>query len=115
MKTKRNHEGYLLIQHDSQSPGVSDAAMVRQGLPVGSGHGAFEAPTFTCSHCQKIQIVNPLRTRERAYCAKCDHYLCDECGIVMKLHGNCRPFSKVADETLERASRGQPIEIFTRT
>jgi hypothetical protein len=47
--SKRAHEGYLMRDH-------------RAG-----GGALFEAPVITCSHCQRGVIVNPGRTRERAY------------------------------------------------
>lgn len=108
--SKRSHEGYLLVDNRG-GPGISDEAMLQQGLPVGSGRGVFEAPTYTCSHCQTVVIINPLRSRERSYCPKCDHYLCDNCGAVRALNGGqCRTFRQIIEETQERADRGLPVE-----
>ena len=60
-----------------------------------SGGGLFEAATTTCSHCQRIVVLNPDRTRERGYCRKCVHYICDECVTkcvaVLKQHGGFAP------------------------
>jgi hypothetical protein len=47
--------------------------------------------------------MNPLRTRERAYCSQCDAYLCDGCGAVRAQTLECRPMAKVIDETLLNA------------
>lgn len=107
MKTKRNAEGYLLLDH-SMGPGLTDDQMRRMDpdAPLGAGRSAYEAPVQNCSHCQKQTMLNPLRTRERCYCRKCDAYICDECGIVAKLHGECRPFRKIMDQAQERAVRG---------
>ena len=80
---KRALEGYLLIDH-SASPGT---AVVPEGRKL-------EAPTITCSHCNAVYIMNPLRTRPRHYCSKCDHYVCDRPTCVME----CKPFSKVLDD-----------------
>lgn len=104
MHSKRSHEGYLLIDNRN-SPGVSEELLrtISPGLPPGAGAGMFEAPTITCSHCQTVLVVNPLRTRERSYCAKCDHYVCDGCGLVLTQTGVCKPFSKVVEEVQERA------------
>lgn len=99
MFSKREREGYLLIDH-TDSPGIENA-----NIPIGAGR-KFEAPTNTCSHCQRISVVNPDRVRQRAYCSKCDHYICDPCGIEMKVNGGvCYPFAKRADDYLERVSK----------
>ena len=79
--------------------------VVLAGLPVGAGQGLFEAPTYTCSHCQAVVVLNPKRNRERAYCAGCDHYICDRCGVRKAAGLPCKTFKQVIDETLEAASR----------
>lgn len=38
-----------------------------------------ELPTLTCCHCNRVVVLNPLRTRERGYCQKCNAYRCDSC------------------------------------
>lgn len=112
MHSKRSHEGYLLMNHND-SPGVPDAVLqtVNPALPMGAGRGLFEAPTITCSHCQRVVIMNPLRTRDRAYCAKCDRYLCDECGAALAASGVCRPFTQIIEEVQEQAATGEPRSI----
>jgi hypothetical protein len=90
MLSKRSREGYLLIDH-SASPGLP-AAIANPRL-FGEGR-RFEAPTLTCSHCKTVVIVNPERTRERGYCRKCDHYVCDACAAAQV----CRPFAQVVDD-----------------
>ncbi len=97
MKTKRRHEGYLLVDHRN-SPGVPDAQAIATGLPIGAGRGVFEAATYTCSHCQVVVVINPLRTRDREYCSKCDHYICDRCGAIKAATGECRTMQEVFDE-----------------
>jgi hypothetical protein len=88
-----------MLDH-SQVEGIPDEIIVQAGLPIGAGQGLFEAPTFTCHHCQTIVIINPNRTRERAYCRGCDHLLCDACGALRAQTGKCRPFNQVIDEFL---------------
>lgn len=44
-----------------------------------SGGGIFEVDTLGCNHCGAHVIPNPDRTRARAYCPKCDRYICDIC------------------------------------
>lgn len=104
MHTKRRHEGYLLIDHRA-GDGI-DAQLARRlhTLPVPGGT-MFEAPTFTCSHCQVVVILNPDRTRARGYCPKCDHHVCDACETARVLTGECRPFKKILDEAQEFALR----------
>lgn len=108
MKSLRRHEGYLLIDHRN-SPGVSDELAATVGIPMrpGGGRGLFEAPTVTCSHCQVIVIVNPLRNRERAYCSKCDHYICDKCGVVYAQTRQCITFKEIVETVQERAVLAQ--------
>jgi hypothetical protein len=106
--SKRAQESYLMIDHRS-SPGLP-AEMVRQSdLPPGARGGMFEAPTVTCSHCQRNIVINPLRSQDkpRAYCAKCDHYICDNCGVTMKLNGwICYPWKQLEDDLLNQAAKG---------
>lgn len=111
MKSKRSHEGYLLMNH-RDSPGLSPDFLVAASqrssappLPAAAGRGLFEAPTITCSHCQKVVVINPVRNRDRAYCAKCDHYLCDDpCGLDYKISGGvCRSYQQLTETLYERA------------
>jgi hypothetical protein len=106
MHSKRRHEGWLLIDH-SESPGLTDAELrTTWPLPLaGTGRGKFEAPTITCSHCQMVLVINPLRTRTREYCQKCDHYICDGCGTTMAVSGVCRTFKQVIDDAYETAMK----------
>lgn len=114
MNSKRAHEGYLLIDNRVNA-GVPDEIMVNSGLPVGSGKGVFECPTYTCSHCNVVVIVNPNRQRERAYCRGCDHYICDACGVKRAQDFKCKTFKQVIDETLANAERqAEPVLILPR-
>jgi hypothetical protein len=105
MKSKRSHEGYLMIDN-RESPGVSDeiGLAISPKLPLGFGKGMFEAPTVTCSHCQTVVVLNPGRTRDRPYCAKCDHYICDICSGVMAYTGVCKTFEQIINEVQEQAA-----------
>lgn len=96
MRSHTRREGLLMIDH-------------RAGMGMGPvGHGTLlEMPTYTCSHCQRIVVLNPGRTRARAYCPKCDHRICDQCEAArVAAGGACRPFAQIADEHLEQAVRG---------
>lgn len=90
MASLRRHEGYLL--NDQRC----------------SGGALIECPVLTCSHCHRQLIINPARTRAREYCPKCDHYLCDQCGLVRKLNGgDCTPLNA----TLERLQEAAVLSI----
>ncbi len=72
--------GYVLIDHRA-SPGFTEEQAKELHLPyqqVKEGK-MFETASLTCAHCKSAVIKNPLRTRERAHCFKCNHYICDIC------------------------------------
>jgi hypothetical protein len=77
-------EGFLSIDHRA-SPGMP-------GMPA-----LYEAATACCAHCGAVVVLQPLRTRPRGHCRKCDAYVCDNCT------GDCRPFAKVLDDMEKRA------------
>ena len=93
MFTRRETEGYLLIDH-RDSPGLTEAERVAAGLsplmPVGKGQ-RLEIATYCCSHCDRIVGINMKRNRARTVCFKCDRYICDHpCTLEYKLTGKCR-------------------------
>lgn len=104
MIRQRDKEGYFMLDH-SQTQGLSDAFVTSAGLPAGAGIGLFEAPTYTCTHCQAVVVLNPKRNRDRAYCTGCDHYICDNCGAIRAQTGKCRTFRQLVDEAMAAASR----------
>ena len=109
MSSKRNKEGYLLSDNRA-GPGFNDEMARLAGLPNGAGRGLFEAPSYTSRHCQSVVIMNPARTRERAYCRGCDSYLCDGCGAIRGQTYTCKTFEQVIDEVLTAAEKqtGEP-------
>lgn len=95
MPSLRRHEGYLLIDH-SNSPGIPAdlaAQWERAGFAVAPGSTKLEAAVLTCAHCQQQLLMSKERVRDRGYCPKCDHYVCDRCSVP----GFCEPFAKIAD------------------
>ena len=106
MHTKKNHEGYLLIDNRF-SPGVSADFVQASGKNVPSvPEGAlYESATVTCSHCHRIVILNPQRTRPRNYCAHCDHYICDTAGCL----AGCLPMTRRLDTLQEHAFRQETL------
>lgn len=110
MTSKRRHEGYLLIDN-RHAPGLSleEAAKVgKAGIPGLAGDPLVEAATITCSHCHRVVVINRLRVRPRAYCRKCDHYICDWCELArVQSGGECNPMVKILDEQQEQAARDE--------
>ena len=107
MQTKRRHEGYVLIDNRA-GPGITPSFVQQSGqkgisVPtVGEGK-VLEAATITCAHCQRGVILNPERVHTREWCSKCDHYLCDGCGLIKKIDGQCRNFVVLLDKLQEKA------------
>lgn len=89
MSSLRRHEGYLLVDNRV------------------SGAGLEESPTITCSHCHRVVVINPQRTRPRQYCSGCDHYICDGCGEVYKQTRACMPFNAVLDRAQATAFKDE--------
>lgn len=85
---KHIHEGYIMIDHRA-SPGFTQEEALMFGYHpdhVKAGQ-LFETKTNHCNHCGTVVIINPERTRERAKCQPCNMYICDNCGLEMKLPG----------------------------
>lgn len=96
MPSKTNRQGYFMIDHR--------AGYGTDAVPAGA---VLEANTLTCSHCQAQVIVRPERLRARAYCPKCDHYICDRCEVVRVASGGlCRTFAQVIEDHLAQADKG---------
>ena len=109
MSSKRRFEGYFQVDHRA-SPGIPDE-MMPAGMPARSGQGNFETSTYTCSHCPRIVVLNPMRRRERGYCRKCDKYICDYCTAALHETGICLPYKNFLDELQEKNSRLETEEL----
>ena len=102
MSSLKRHEGWLVIDNRF-GPGVP-AEMIRasgKDAPVVAEGAMMECSTITCSHCHSVVILNPERTRQRNYCKKCDHYICDSPGC----NSGCVPMNKVLDDLQEQQGR----------
>jgi hypothetical protein len=109
MNWQGKKEGYLMIDHRA-SPGISEEfARANPGFRAVPEGRLFESATSTCSHCQRLIVLNPDRVRERGYCPKCNHYVCDRCEAVRVASGwECRSFERIMNESLEAAiKRGE--------
>lgn len=108
-KSLKRHEGYLVIDH-SASPGIpADVARLIGLDPAAVAEGkVLEAATLTCKHCSNVWKKNQYRIRPRAYCRKCDHYICDACDAEAArsdyVH-RCK--EEILDAAMTSASRGE--------
>ena len=107
MTSMRSREGWLYIDNRLGAPlsatHEAELAQLRQtGVHIaGAAPGTvFESATITCSHCHVIVVLNPLRTRERGYCGRCHHYVCDAPGC----NDVCRPMGQLIDHLQEAAA-----------
>ena len=93
----KNDEPYLLVNDSRPVP-----AELR---------GAQRVPTYTCAHCRSLVVLNPTRRRERAFCKRCEYWICDDCHArrvaVADERVGCRAFKHVIDEVQVRAWRTQ--------
>jgi hypothetical protein len=111
MPSLRANEGYMIVDH-RYSPGIPkelEDFWVAQGkilpgevVPSGMVH---ETGLQTCSHCQRVLIMNPLRQRERHLCPTCYHYICDRCAAIRAVDHTCHNIYRVLDELQEAAFR----------
>lgn len=115
MFTKKSQEGYLMIDHRA-SPGISEEVARLSGFdPAQCGEGKlFETATLTCAHCKGSVVKNPLRTRERPHCVKCNHYICDGCAFTASQSDYVHtPFEKKVEDTINAAIFGSPMKLLT--
>lgn len=110
--SKRSHEGYLLIDH-AASPGTGSLAAVpsarQKHVPIVPEGTILEASIITCAHCQRGIILNPQRGHSREWCSGCDHYICDNCGLIRRIDGMCRSMRQLLDRLQERAFQNARI------
>jgi hypothetical protein len=113
MKSKRSKEGYIFLDNRHGPAHTHEQAAEFQRKTghelIGAGlRGVMESATITCSHCQKTVVLNPQRTRERGWCTKCDHYICDSPAC----NAGCRPIRQVFELVQAQAfldnQRGNP-------
>lgn len=105
MKRIQDLEGELVIDHRN-SPGVPDEILEQAGLPTGTGRGLFEAPIYTCNHCQQgvTVIVKAFGLREKRFvCSICRKVICEDCAKEKALTGVCVPFEAKVEAVLAQA------------
>lgn len=121
VRSLKDHAGYLVVDH-RDSPGLSAEEAARMEAELAkAGHArkiAFTSPrgevtefdVKQCSHCERTIALNAARVRDRGYCPKCDHYVCDACDAIREKTGDCVPMIKRMVEAHDRAQKfaGQP-------
>jgi len=86
MSNKRNDQGVLISENLVEN--------IRE-----------EVPTLTCAHCNNVVVLNPLRKRQRSWCAPCDQYICDSPGC----NAECFPYAKMVDKAINQSRQtGKP-------
>ena len=73
----------------------------------------LELPTLTCCHCGRIVVLNPNRQRQRNWCMKCDHYVCDlkfcieDCNPIQQALELASEYDKEGHNFLGRGQQGE--------
>lgn len=93
IKTENTDLGYMLVDNRNTD-----------SLPPGTIR-FLEASTYTCTHCQRVVVMNPERKRERYKCQGCNHMICDGCAAIRAAGGPCKTFSQVIDEYLNNIEK----------
>ena len=111
MRSLASLEGEYTIDNRS-NPGVPEALVVANGLPVSASHGLYEEACYTCSHCESVIVKNRERTRPRGYCKKCNHVICDVCDASYVQSGHvCMPYKAFAEEVRNALVQGHSAPI----
>lgn len=101
---KSDRDGEVIIDH-RDSPGFTEHEAIAAGRSILALLGLpklFKSPTYTCSHCDRIVVKHPLRTRNRFECPQCDKLICDDpCAVRYQLDGVCRCQSKRIQEWID--------------
>ena len=95
----------MMIDHRN-SPGVPDEVMVKAGYTPGAGRGLYESATYTCPYCETVVVMNPDRSRARAFDHKSGRYICDPCDALRLTGVEMKTMKQIADELLNRAAKG---------
>ena len=118
---KKSSDGEVFLDLRA-SPGIPPELAVRLGYaPEQVKEGAvFESATLGCPHCGSCVVINPLRTRERAHCYKCNAYICDGCEILSHqpnyVHSTIKELKDLVGSgkyTMVGGSTAQPVLLKT--
>jgi hypothetical protein len=99
----------MLIRTDEQGPSGLGYLLIDNrnapDVPFTMANRLMEADTYTCTHCQRVVVMNPERKRERYKCRGCNHHICDPCAAVRAAGAPCKTFAQVVDEELARVEK----------
>ena len=101
----KQREGWLLVDNRHAAVPMEVIAASGQRNVVGGSARLLEVATLTCSHCQTQLIRNPERMRDRAWCSRCDKYVCDGCKYIVDKTGVCVPMAKFIEDEATRIER----------
>jgi hypothetical protein len=94
----------MLIRTDSLGPTGLGHLEIDQRA---AGGRIFEADTYTCTHCNRVVVMNPERKRERYKCRGCNHHICDDCAAQRASGGPCRTMQQRYDEDMNSLAKGE--------
>lgn len=83
--SQRAKEGWMIVDNRAAPPDPLVPRFVEGGVT-------------TCSHCQHQIIRNPAQPDDLHLCWGCNHYICDDCKVILMVKGKCIPFAKVLDD-----------------
>ena len=66
-----------------------------------------ELSTYTCTHCERVVVMNPERKRERMKCRGCNHLICDECAVRRTAGEPCKTYRQHLDELCEEEAKAE--------
>ena len=98
----------MLIISDGNPRGLGylEVDQRASGVPVSMGMGShFEADTYTCTHCEAVVVMNPMRKRERYKCVSCNHHICDPCAAKKAAGEPCVTYRQKVEQYLEQVTR----------
>lgn len=98
----------LIRNSDHGTPGLGYLIIDQRGsgIPVEGATGAvIERDTYTCTHCNAVVVMNPMRKRERYRCIGCSHNICDPCAADAVAGTPCKTMQQRYEESLEVLAR----------
>lgn len=77
------------------------------GIPVSAGKPLFESATYTCTHCERVVVMEQTRTRPRYKCRGCSHLICDPCAAEKEhvYKGVCVTYKQKLDAILDHETK----------
>jgi hypothetical protein len=93
----------MLLITDGNPRGLGYMELDHRATDAPPGLRHFEADTFTCSHCQRVEIIN--RNKINYKCSGCSHHICDRCAAAKKAGAPCKTYAQYVEEQLEQAQR----------